>query len=55
MESLFNVNEVPQIHTSASGKMDWRKIAKKFQNGQDFKFQDMSATKQELKHGKILQ
>lgn len=47
----------PEIHTYASDKMDWRKILKKFQNGQDFKFhnsKDMSATKQEPKHGKIL-
>jgi hypothetical protein len=54
LESLFNIHEVPQIRTYASGNMDWRKIAMNLQNGQDFEFHSkaMSATRQNLKDGK---
>lgn len=55
LESLFNIHEVPHIRTYASGNMDWRKIAKNLQNGQDFEFHSkaMSATRHNPKNGKI--
>ncbi|XP_078175325.1 SMR domain-containing protein At5g58720-like [Carex rostrata] len=53
LESLFNIHEVPHLRSYASGNMDWRKIAKNLQNGQDFEFHSkaMSATRHNPKNG----
>ncbi|KAJ4752471.1 SMR domain-containing protein [Rhynchospora pubera] len=53
LESLFNLHEVKHAHTYAPGHMDWRKIVKKLQNGQDFELHSkaISATGQNLRNG----